>query len=124
MKTKLIALISLICIGLSSCYDDSMLLDRMDNYDQQLADHANRLAALETLCSQMNPNITSLQSIIEAVQAQDYITSVTPITEGDVEVGYTINFLNASPVTIYHGKLAQMVQTARTALLVRMVIRL
>ena len=104
MKTKLLALITLIGIGLSSCYDDSLLLDRMDNYDQQLADYASRLAALEILCGQMNTNITSLQSIITAVQSQDYITSVTPITEGDVEVGYTITFLNAAPVTIYHGK--------------------
>ena len=104
MKTKFLALITLIGIGLSSCYDDSLLLDRMDNYDQQLADYASRLAALEILCGQMNTNITSLQSIITAVQSQDYITSVTPITEGDVEVGYTITFLNAAPVTIYHGK--------------------
>ena len=104
MKTRLIALLTLLCVGITSCYDDSYLREQLLDHENQLVDYGARLDALETLCAQMNTNITSLQSIIEAVQAQDYITSVTPITEGDVEVGYTINFLNASPVTIYHGK--------------------
>ena len=97
MKAKLFALLAIVCVAVSSCYDDSALIDRIE-------DHEQRIQSLETLCSQMNTNITSLQTLLEAMQNQDYITSVTPVTEGDKTIGYVINFANAAPVTIYHGE--------------------
>lgn len=97
MKTKLFALLAFICIGVTSCYDDSALLG-------QLADHEQRISTLETLCKQMNTNISSLQTIVEAMQENDYITSVAPITESGAEVGYTITFTSGKTITIYHGK--------------------
>lgn len=56
-------------------YDDSAL--RKD-----LTDLANRVAKLEQLCQQMNTNISSLQTIVNALQQNDYITSVAPCHAG------------------------------------------
>lgn len=52
----------------------------------------------------MNTNISSLKTIVEALQTNDYVTSVTPVTEGGKEVGYTITFSKSGSITIYHGK--------------------
>ena len=83
--------------GCSDEYDDSLLTDRVDNLE-------NRLNKLEELCSQMNTNISSLQTLINALQERDYITNVTPITKEDKVIGYTIAFAKSTPITIYHGK--------------------
>ena len=52
----------------------------------------------------MNTNISSLQTLVEALQQNDYVTGVVPVTQGGETVGYTISFLNSDPITIYHGK--------------------
>ena len=52
----------------------------------------------------MNTNISSLQSIMEAIQNNDYITNVTPVMEDGKEIGYTISFKKGNPITIYHGQ--------------------
>ena len=81
-----------------SCeYDDSELREKIN-------DHENRIAQLEELCSQMNTNISSLQTIVSALQDNDYVTSITPVTSGGETIGYTINFSKSGPVTIYHGE--------------------
>ena len=96
---KLFYLLTAAVLLLTSCreYDDSELIGRVDNLEE-------RVTRLETLCNQMNTNITSLQTIVSALQQNDYITSVTPITEGDATIGYTITFTKSAPITIYHGK--------------------
>ena len=60
--------------------------------------------ALQTLCNQMNTNISSLQTIINALQDNDYVKSVTPVMQDGKEIGYTITFSKSNPITIYHGK--------------------
>lgn len=99
MKKFLYKLLFLILsvFNLSSCYDDSELRNKVDN-------HEERLQSLENLCRQINTNISSLQSIIEAIQKNDYITSITPIQEGNDIIGYTINFTQSGAITIYHGE--------------------
>ena len=89
----------LLCAGLAmtGCYDDSFL-------QQQLKDHESRLKELERLTAQQNTNISSLQTIVTALQDKDYVTSVAPIYEGDEVVGYTITFSKSDAVTIYNGK--------------------
>ena len=59
---------------------------------------------MEELCKQMNTNISSLQTIVTALQKNDYVTNVTPIMQNGKEVGYTIAFSKSNPITIYHGK--------------------
>lgn len=51
----------------------------------------------------MNTNISSLQTIVTALQKNDYVTSVAPISQGGKEVGYTITFSKSGSITIYHG---------------------
>lgn len=95
--TLLAALATLFIVSCSDDYDDTAIKG-------QINDLENRVTALEQLCQQMNTNISSLQTIVNALQERDYITSVTPIKEGDAVIGYTINFAKNDPITIYHGK--------------------
>ncbi len=96
MKKLLLPLLTILLFGCSNSIDDS--------FNDRLNDLENRVAKLEELCNKMNTNISSLQTIITALQTNDYITSITPITENGIEIGYTIAFSKASPITIYHGK--------------------
>ena len=60
--------------------------------------------ALQRLCNEMNTNLSSLQAIVTALQNNDYITSVDPLTEDGKVVGYTIKFAKSNPIVIYNGK--------------------
>ena len=89
--------IVLFAVSCSESYDDSALVGRVDNLE-------NRVAKLEELCKQMNTNISSLQTLVNALQNNDYVTGVTPITKDGKTVGYTITFTKSQPITIYHGE--------------------
>lgn len=87
-------------VNFTSCsddYDDSIIIDRVDNLE-------NRVTQLEEICKQMNTNISSLQNIVAALQNNDYVTSVTSIIKNGQEIGYTITFTKSEPITIYHGR--------------------
>ena len=92
-------LLIILCTLAFSCqrYDDSAVWD-------ELRDHKERIARLEALCETMNSNISALESIVEALQANDYVTGVTPISEEGQKVGYTITFSKNGAIDIYHGK--------------------
>lgn len=60
--------------------------------------------ALQRLCNETNTNLSSLQAIVAALQNNDYITSVDPLTENGKVVGYTIKFAKSNPIVIYNGK--------------------
>lgn len=81
----------------NSDYDDSALTGRVDDLE-------NRVAKLEELCKQMNTNISSLQTLVDALQNKDYITGVVPITKDGETIGYTISFTQSAPITIYNGQ--------------------
>ena len=97
MKKILIFLVAAISLVSCSQYDDVALWNKTMNIN-------SRLLTLEELCEQMNTNITSLQTVVNALQGNDYITSVNPIYEGDTVSGYTINFYKNPSITIYHGQ--------------------
>ena len=59
---------------------------------------------LQTLCQQMNENLSSLQTMIEALQERDFVESVTPLYEDSRVIGYTIVFSKKGSVVIYNGK--------------------
>lgn len=87
-------------VWLGSCgddYDDSALRGRVDGLE-------DRIEQLEELCQRMNTNISSLQTLVEALQQNDYVTGVVPVMQGGETVGYTISFTKSEPVTIYHGE--------------------
>ena len=96
---KIFLLLGIAAAALVSCakFDDVALWNKS-------MDMESRIVTLEELCEQMNTNITSLQVLVTAMQENDYITSVTPVYQGDMVIGYTISFFKSEPVTIYHGK--------------------
>lgn len=59
---------------------------------------------LQSLCEQMNTDISSMQSIIEALQQKDAITNVVPLNDNGKVIGYKLYFEKREPITIYHGK--------------------
>ena len=81
---------ALLALGFVGCeYDDSGLWNEVNSLK-------DRVLTLEQLCQQMNTNISSLQKIVEAMQNNDYVTNVAPITEDGKVVGYVITFLEHS----------------------------
>ena len=96
---KLLAYAALFAVvALTSCkYDDDDLWNSVHGLE-------NRVAKLEELCKQMNTNISSLQTIVTALQNNDYVTGATPLMKDGKEIGYTITFSKSNPITIYHGK--------------------
>lgn len=98
MKKWAYAIALLSAVTLSSCsqYDDTLLQNRVGILE---ADVKN----LKELCSQMNTNISAMQSIVNAIQNNDYVTGVAPVMKNGVEIGYTILFSKSNSITIYHG---------------------
>ena len=95
---KLLAILTIVAISFSGCvYDDTALVGRVDNLE-------DRVDALEKLCKEVNANISAMQTIVNALQNNDYVTSVTTITENGEAIGYTITFAKSQPITIYNGK--------------------
>ena len=97
---KLLALIAfVVAMFVSSCskFDDTQIWDKIN-------DHEQRISRLEELCQQMNSNISSLQTIVSALQNNDYVTAVTPVTKDGKTIGYTIAFTKSASITIYHGE--------------------
>ena len=98
MKKLMTFAIVTMAIVLSSCkYNDDDIWNSMHNLE-------DRVAKLEELCKQMNTNVSSLQTIVTALQSNDYITGITPIVENGKEIGYTIKFAKSNPIVIYNGK--------------------
>ena len=77
---------------LTGCYDDTLLWDEMK-------DVKNRLTILENAAKQTSSDITCLQTLVEAMQRNVYVTSVNTTTDG-----YVINFSDGSTATVSNGK--------------------
>ena len=97
LLSYLLSAMLLLVVGCAEEFDDSKIWDKLNSLE-------NRVTALEQLCKQMNTNISSLQKIVEALQNNDYVTNVAPITEDGKVVGYVITFSKSGSITIYHGK--------------------
>lgn len=73
-------------------YDDTAIVDRIDNLE-------SRVNALEKLQTQME----ELKALVKAIENKDYVTAVTPILEGGVQVGYAIVFTQSGTIEIRNG---------------------
>lgn len=93
-KIHLLLLGLTICL-FSACHNE--LWEAIDGLD-------SRVTKLEELCKEMNTNITSLQTIVDVLQSNDFITSIVEIKKDGKVVGYTITFGKHDPITIYHGQ--------------------
>ena len=99
MKKLILLVVCAMALAVSSCskFDDSEIWDKLKN-------HENRITKLEELCKQLNTNINSLQSIVQALDRNDYITNVSEIRKDGEVIGYTITFAHSDTITIYHGE--------------------
>jgi hypothetical protein len=59
-----------------------------------------RLSALEAWQKTVNTDILHLQTVVSSLEANDYVLSVTTLSDGS---GYVINFSKSGAVTIKHG---------------------
>ena len=103
---RFLFLVTFACAAMfAACeYDDSALWGEIDGVKQELADHERRIAALEELCKQMNTNISALQTAVTALQNNDFVTNVAPITKDGETIGYTVTFSKSGSITIYNGE--------------------
>lgn len=95
MKKNLVLLLTVIA-ALSGCMQNDLAEIRREQ-----ATLAARISAIEKWQALVNDNIAGLQSIINAQSDNDYVTSVTPLTDGS---GYVINFVKSGAVTIRNGE--------------------
>ena len=108
MKKLLTFAALLAVVAFTSCkYDDDDIWNSVHGLE-------NRVAKLEELCKQMNTNISSLQTIVTALQNNVYVTGTTPLMQDGKEIGYTITFSKGNPITIYHGKDGQNGEDGKT----------
>jgi lysophospholipase L1-like esterase len=75
----------------------------LDEVWAELRDHEERIQKLETLCNRLNSNVEAIQTILTAMEQNDYVTDIVKVMEDGVEVGYSITFAKGGTVTIYHG---------------------
>lgn len=76
----------------------------LSQFQNDISDLQNRVTALESLCKELNNNVSAVQTIVSSLQDGNYIMSVTPVIYDGEEIGYTISFVKGDPITIYHGK--------------------
>ncbi len=93
---KLLTMLSvagLLIAGCNGTSDTDELEKRVDNLE-------SRVTRLETLVAQLSANISGLVTAVDALQNQDVIEAVTPLSDGR---GYTITFSKSDPIVIYNG---------------------
>jgi outer membrane murein-binding lipoprotein Lpp len=94
---RLLTIFCAVLLLASSCerYDD--ILDRLSKLEQ-------RVDEIESQCRRLNSNVDAIQTVLSAVQQNDYVTEVMKIMEDGEVVGYSITFAKAGTITIYHGE--------------------
>ena len=68
-KISLLLFTLTICL-FTACHDD--IWNAIDDLD-------GRVTKLEELCKEMNTNTTSLQTIVDVLQSNDYITGIVEV---------------------------------------------
>ena len=101
---KLILLFSVLTLVLSGCNGyETAVNAALDNFKDDLEALKQRVEKLEKLCTEINNNISALQTIVTVLQNNDYITNVSPVRKDGAEIGYIITFAYGDTITIYHG---------------------
>lgn len=90
MKKILFFLLTVVTV--CSCYNDDDLWDKVNDLD-------GRVETLETTVKKMNSEITTLQSLVDALNQGKVITSTEQTSDG-----YTLTFSDGSTVSIKNGK--------------------
>ena len=77
--------------------------DRYGEIWDELREHEQRIEHLEKQCRELNSNVEAIQTILSAIQQNDYVTEIMKIVEDGVEVGYSLAFAKGGIVNVYHG---------------------
>ena len=86
--------VTFLCVSCSpSVFDDSEIWDKFDEMEQ-------RIEELEKQYGEAKEDIEILKQLVEVLQNRDYITSVTPIMDGEDVVGYIITFAKSDSIII------------------------
>ena len=107
MRKIVLALVT--SIALFSCTTNS-ILDEMNKSNQTLEErikeNADRIAALEEKCEEMNFNLNALRMTVQALQENDFVKSVSPLYDKDgvTVVGYNISFVKSGEISVFAGK--------------------
>lgn len=94
MKKILFLLLTVVTV--CSCYNDDDLWDKVNDLD-------GRVETLETTVKKMNSEITTLQSLVDALNQGKVITSTEQTSDG-----YTLTFSDGSTVSIKMERMVQM----------------
>jgi hypothetical protein len=78
----------------------AMVFAGCQDYDSDIDNINARLSNLENWQTAINNNISSLQTIVTALQNKDYVTGVVTLNDG---TGYQITFKNSGTITIKNG---------------------
>jgi lysophospholipase L1-like esterase len=94
---KYILLLATLALAISCTrFDDSAIWE-------ELLNHKERIEKLEAECNKLNSNMVAMQTVLEALQTNDYVKDVVKVVENGVEIGYSITFVKGGTITIYHG---------------------
>ena len=93
---KKLLLFAALFAAVLSCesYDDSALW-------KELAEQGRR-DKMETLCNQMNTNISSIQTMVSALNSDDKISDVIKIMDNGKDAGYMLVFTKSGSAALYH----------------------
>ena len=80
-----------------------MSCDHHEDIWNELREHEQRIEQLEKQCRELNSNVEAIQTILAAIQQNDYVTDIMKVMEDGVEIGYSITFAKSGTITIYHG---------------------
>ena len=100
MKKIINAIFLAVIIIFAGCnkYDDTQLREQMDNIQSQIDE-------MDVKLQQLNANLDAFQTIVNALDGKDFITSVQEVRHPETGVtGYTIVFAQSGAKTIYNGK--------------------
>ena len=101
---KRITWIAVAACLLTACYDDSALVDRLDQHDSEISALKSDVKKLQEEVSKINSNIEGLQKVVDALQKNVYIKDVAEVKDAGKVIGYTITFTDSGKITIYHGE--------------------
>lgn len=85
-----------VMLGTGGC-----MRNEIDDIKDTLSQQEARIAALEEWQASVNESIRALQGLVEALEANDFVTGVSPLPDGS---GYVISFQKGDDITIRHGE--------------------
>lgn len=98
---KILLCAGLLLVSLLGCErtDFDELLRRQENLQEQLDDHAARLAALENAVKGINADMISLREIVHALQQQ-----ISVVSYQATATGYLLTMSDGSSITLNNGR--------------------